>query len=144
MMSFKFCFVVVLICSFSVLDLKAQKHRLPSVDASGNIFDKYGKHIGRIVTDGMLRDSSGIKKASIDRRGCLVDTSVGLNQILPDNYSSRTQIFVQNTDQKWSVSEPIQGICKVKDRNGNTIIEVHKDFLQFTPCVYNCVKEKMR
>lgn len=124
----------------SISLLSAQNKRGSLIDANGNVFDTNGKHIGRITTEGVITNQVGTKVAAIDGQGCLVDTLTTRRS--EDNYYSFSEINADTKDQKWTISVPVDGICKVKDKNGNTIVEVHKNFSQYGACTYNCLAPK--
>lgn len=142
MKNIKLCLflLVVSVCSMSIT--VAQTPGRASIDAAGNVYDVNGKQIGRITTLGMITDVNGNKVANIDDQGCLVDTIANTNPPRIDKYHSFAKINSQALDQKWTVSTHANGLCKIKDKNGNTIVEAPRTFIKFAPCTINCLTPK--
>lgn len=55
----------------------AQDYKASTIDASGKVYDKDGKHIGSVNKQGEIRDVMNMKIAYIEGSGMLIDAKSG-------------------------------------------------------------------
>lgn len=120
----------------------AQNYKAPAIDASGKITDAKGKQIGWVTTDGTIKDSAGTKIAHVDSEGELVDAKTGKKLGKAQKNGNYVSHFAKTPDGTLTVSEPNNGICEVKDKNGKTVLYVHENYKQFGSCAYHCLQMK--
>jgi len=113
---------------------QAQNYKAPTIDASGKIADKEGNHIGTVTKEGVITDAMGMKIAYIDAEGSLVDAKTGKKLGKAAQNGNFISADAKTSDEGWIVSAPVNGICLVKDKKGNVIVEVHENYKQYGSC----------
>lgn len=134
--------LAMLMLAFAVNISHAQTdYKGHKIDASGKITDKDGKHVGTMTKEGAIHDAAGKKVAHVDGDGSLIDANgknlgkVGKNgTFIP--YSS-------TSNDAWTVSEPANGTCLVKDKDGNVKAEVHETYKHMGACAIFCLTNNM-
>lgn len=121
----------------------AQNYKAPKIDASGKITDEMGTHIGTISKDGTMMDNMGMKMAYIDAEGSLVDSKTG-KKIGKAEKNGNFMYYSKGTSdgKSFSVSTPNNGICEVKDENGNVVLLIHENYKAQAACAYHCAQMK--
>jgi|SRR5882672_8938016 len=120
-----------------------QNYKAPKIDFSGKITDKDGKHIGNVTTAGVITDTMGMKVAYINAEGMLIDEKTGKKLGKAEKNGNFIPVFAETPDKGWSVSTPLNGICMVKDKDGNIKAEVHENYKQFGACAVHCLTNHM-
>ena len=142
MKTLKLILLAVVTMLFGIANSNAQNYKAPAIDASGKVTDAMGKHIGWVTKDGVIKDSAGTKIAHIDTEGSLVDAKSGkkLGKAQKNgNYISHTS---KTSDGTLTVSEPSNGTCEVKDKDGKVVLLVHESYKQYGACAYHCLQMK--
>ena len=138
----KILLLIITACMAVVMVLNAQNYKAPAIDASGKVTDDRGKYIGMVSMEGIITDSAGIKIGMIDNEGSLVDTKTGTKMGKSEKNGNFTTSYAKTKDDKWTISEPMNGNCKVTDRNNKTVVIVHENYKQYGACVYYCLSIK--
>ena len=112
------------------------------ITADGKITDKEGKHIGTVTADGIINDAAGKKVAYVDANGFLIDGTTGKN--LGKVGKNGNFIPYTNNAASWTISEPENGICLVKDKDGKVIAEVHETYKHIGACAIHCLTNHMK
>ena len=117
------------------LDYKGHK-----IDAAGKVTDQDGKHIGNVTKGGLISDAAGAKVAYVDGKGSLIDASSGKNLGKVGKDGNFVPYASINT---WTVSPANNGICLVKDMEGNVKAEVHETYKHIGACTVHCLSNDM-
>ena len=112
------------------------------ITASGKITDKDGKHIGTVTKDGILSDTSGKKVAYVDGNGSLIDGTTGKN--LGKVAKNGSFVPYSKDEMSWTISEPENGTCLVKDQEGKIVAEVHENYKHMGACAIHCLTNHMK
>jgi hypothetical protein len=137
----KICATVIVI-TLSMSFSQAQNYKAPKIDASGKITDKNGEHIGNVTTEGVITDQAGAEIAHVDGTGMLIDTKTGKNLGKAEKNGNFVP-YLPKPEEGWTVGPPMNGVCLVKDKDGNVIAEVHESYKQFGACAIHCSSHKM-
>ncbi len=121
----------------------AQNYKAPKIDASGKITDGSGKHIGNVTKEGVVTDAMGMKVATMDATGSLVETKTGKKLGKAEKNGNFVSAFAKTPDEGWSVSAPENGTCYVKDKSGKVMAEVHESYKQVGACAIHCLTAHM-
>lgn len=142
MRTIKFLLLTLTLTLLAFMNSNAQNYKAPAIDAAGKITDEKGKHIGWVTKEGVIKDSAGTKIAHVDSEGSLVDAKSGkkLGKAQKNgNYLSHTS---KTSDGTMTVSEPSNGTCEVKDKDGKVVLLVHESYKQYGACAYHCLQMK--
>lgn len=131
--------MVVLVNNIAQSQTDYKGHKIA---ADGKITDKVGKHIGTVTTDGVINDAAGKKVAHVDANDFLIEgaTRKNLGKV------GKNGSFVPYTDAAatWTVTEPKNGTCLVKDKNGKVVAEVHENYKRIGACAIHCLTHHMK
>ncbi len=144
MKSFKiFVFAVLgVVSAISFSHAQDYKHPYGMVKEDGKVLSPDGKHIGWVTKDGIIKDTMGVKIAQMDAEGTLVDSKTGKKLGKAQKNGNFTPSNSKTPDEKWSVGEPMNGSCEVKDKSGKTVVLVHENYKQYGACAYHCLTMK--
>ncbi|MBC7388787.1 MAG: DUF3659 domain-containing protein [Opitutaceae bacterium] len=131
----------LMVSAFTLTGVNAQNYKAPSIDATGKVMDAQGKHIGWVTTDGLIKDASGKKMGQVNSEGTLVDAN-GKKLGKTEKNGNFTSHFAKTKDDQWTASEPMNGMCEVKDKDGKTMVVVHENYKQYGACAYHCLSMK--
>ncbi|WP_285544349.1 DUF3659 domain-containing protein [Dyadobacter frigoris] len=131
-----FFIIVTAVMSFG----QNYKQPVPSIDAKGKITDKDGKHIGWVTQDGLIKNASGTKIAHMDSNGDVIDAKTGKSLGKTEKNGNYIYHFPAGSNQKLTVSAPMNGTCEVKDAKGKTVLLVHENYKQYGACALHCLQ----
>ena len=134
--------ILGVVFAISVSVTQDYKHPQGLVNEEGKMFDPSGKHIGWVTKEGVIKDSAGAKIAHIDSEGTLVDSKTGKKLGKSQKNGNFVPEYKATTDDKWVVSEPMNGTCEVKNSKGKTVVLVHENYKQYGACAYHCMSMK--
>ncbi|HEY8934675.1 MAG TPA: heavy metal-binding domain-containing protein [Cyclobacteriaceae bacterium] len=137
----KICIAVIVITTTINFSM-AQNYKAPKIDASGKITDKEGKHVGNVSMEGIITDVAGAEIAHVDAAGMLIDTKTG-KKLGKAEKNGNFVPYLPTPEEGWTVGPPMNGVCLVKDKEGNVIAEVHESYKQFGACAIHCSSHKM-
>ena len=134
--------LVMLMLAFAINISQAQTdYKGHKIDASGKITDKNGKHIGNVTKDGAITDASGKKVAHVDSNGALIDGTTGKN--LGKVGKNGNFVPYSSTANEWTIDNPANGVCLVKDKDGKVVAEVHETYKHVGACAVHCLANNM-
>jgi sporulation protein YlmC with PRC-barrel domain len=127
--------IIGLMASFSTVE--AQNYKAPKIDASG-IITVDGKHVGTIK-DSTIANHEGQKIAIAGTDGILIDHK---GKKLGKSEKNGNFVYFEG-DEHWTISDPdAEGYCEVKDKAGNVVGTVHKNYKQQGACAIHCLTPK--
>jgi hypothetical protein len=127
-------FALFFIASLSVF---AQK-TLPMVDSKGHILNG-NKQIGTMTAAGSF-DQSGKSMTKVDGKGNIVDVDGKVIGKAPKN--GEFVYYFKDNQEKYSIEKPDHdGMCKVKNAKGETVVLMHNNYKQEPACVVHCLHE---
>ena len=142
MKTLKVVSLVMLMLAFTINISNAQTdYKGHKIDASGKITDKDGSHMGNVTKDGAITDASGKKVAHVDSNGSLIDGTTGKN--LGKVGKNGNFVPYSSPANEWTVSNPENGVCLVKDKDGNVKAEVHETYKHVGACAVHCLTNNM-
>lgn len=142
MKTLKLIFLTVATMLLGIAISNAQNYKAPAIDASGKVTDATGKHIGWVTKDGVIKDTAGIKIAHVDGTGELVDAKSGKQLGKAQKNGNYVSHFSKTSDGTLTVSEPANGTCEVKDKDGKVVLLAHENYKQYGACAYHCLQMK--
>ncbi len=133
--------LAILIFAFAISHTQAQTdYKGHRIDAAGKIIDKDGKHVGTVTKEGAINDASGKKVAHVDGSGSVIDvTGKNLGKVGKNG----TFTPYSSTSNEWTISNPENGVCLVKDKDGKVIAEVHETYKHIGACAVHCLINNM-
>jgi Heavy metal binding domain len=132
---------VVLVFCFQLTQGQALDYKGHKIDATGKITDASGKHVGNVTKDGVITDATGAKVAYTDGNGSLIDGKTGKNL---GKIGKNGNFVSYSGTETLLVSEPQNGICMVKDKDGNIKAEVHETYKNVGACAVHCMTHNMK
>ena len=123
--------------SYAQTDYKGHK-----IDASGKITDKDGKHVGSLTKEGIVSDASGEKVAHVDANGFFIDAKTGKSLGKVGKNGSFIP-YSASPAESWTIGSPEDGVCLVKDKDGNVKAEVHETYKHVGACAIHCLTHHM-
>src|SRR5690349_2174541 len=111
----KVSFLFVLVLTAMLPMVHAQNYKAPAIDAAGKITDQAGKHIGWVTSDGVIKDSSGVQIAHVDKNGNMVDHQTKKIMGKVEKNGTFVYHFEKGNPTTWTTSAPMSGTCEVKD-----------------------------
>lgn len=121
----------------------AQNYKVPTIDASGKMYDKNGKMLGSLTRQGEIRDAQGTKIGYIDANGALIDPKTGRELGKAAKNGNYVSYFSNTPDKRWTTGAPMNGTCLVKDNDGHLKAVVHENYKQFGACAMHCLQNHM-
>ncbi|WP_138484601.1 hypothetical protein [Dyadobacter bucti] len=139
----QFIFLIAFLV-FAVGNVYSQNYKqpIPAIDAQGKVTDAKGKHIGWVTSDGTIKDAAGVKIAHIDDQGNAVDAATGKSMGKAAKNGTYLYHVQSGAADSLTVSNPMNGTCEVKDKNGNTVLSVHENYKQYGACALHCLQMK--
>ena len=132
----------LMVSAFTFTGVDAQNYKAPNIDATGKVMDSKGKHIGWVTKDGKIKDAAGTEIAHVNSEGSLVDEKSGKKLGKAEKNGNFAPHFSKTKDDQLTTSEPMNGMCEVKDKDGKTMVVVHENYKQYGACAYHCLSMK--
>jgi len=134
----------VFVLFFTILVSYGQNYKQPhtKVDKVGKITSHSGKFMGTIEKTGTLKNAEGKELATIDSKGDLIDSKTG--KVI--GHAPKNGSFVyfnhKGESETLTLSDPMNGTCEIKDKDGKTVAVVHENYKQYGACAYHCAVMK--
>jgi len=141
---FKFFFMAILGMAIITSAANAQNYKASKIDASGKVTNPEGIHIGWVTKEGVIKDTSGNKVGYIDSEGNLLDGKSGKKMGKAGKNGNFVSEATNTPDKGWTVADPKDGTCLVKDSKGNIIGEVHENYKAQGACAIHCLNKKKK
>jgi hypothetical protein len=122
----------------------AQNYKAPKIDASGKVTSAQGVHLGWVTQEGVIKDTSGNKIATIDSEGNLVDATTGKKMGKAEKNGNFVSLEAKTPDKGWTTSAASNGTCLVKDAEGNVKAEIHENYKAQGACAVHCLTKKKK
>lgn len=136
----KILWIVALVFSIQIANAQVLDYKGHRIDAAGKITDADGKHVGNVTREGVITNSTGDKVAYADGKGSLINAKTGEN--LGKIGKDGNFVHYSGTET-WIISAPENGVCLVKDKNGNVKAVVHETYKNIGACAAYCIAHHM-
>ena len=133
--------IITVVFAIQIAQAQTQDYKGHRIDASGKVTDKDGKHIGNVTKDGVISDALGTNIAYVDANGSLIDAMNGKNL---GKVGKNGKFVPYSSKETWSVSSPENGVCLVRDKDGNVKAEVHETYKNMGACAIHCLTHQMK
>ncbi|RVU24159.1 hypothetical protein EOJ36_09545 [Sandaracinomonas limnophila] len=112
--------------------------KVPYVDYKGHIYYQ-NKQIGNLTKDGSL-DNNGKVVTKVNGNGEIIDSNG--KQLGKLAKGSSFVYYFNDKTEKYTIGKPSHnGMCEVKNSDGQTVMLLHNNYKQQVACAIHCLNE---